>query len=267
MSFDLLLYAQAALLGVVEGVTEFLPISSTGHLILLTDVLGFQGPPGKVFEVAIQSGAIAAVIVVYFQKLLGMAKHVWHPSEEQHLVIDLLLAFVPAVIVGLLFHAQIKAVLFSPKVVAWSLLIGGMILWLIEKYKPTPRYFTAEQLPWQRALGIGFMQCMAMIPGVSRSGATIVGALMLGLERKAAAEFSFLLAIPTMLAATSYDLYKNWDVMDFDAAGLIATGWLAAFLTAMVVVRRLIMFLGKHGFAPFALYRMVLGVVLLVMLY
>lgn len=263
---DTVTYLQAAFLGIVEGVTEFLPISSTGHLILLSEALGFRGPEGMVFEVAIQSGAIAAVLVVYFQRVWGMASGMWTNPTQRHLVITLLLAFFPSVILGVAFHDFIKSVLFSPIVVAWSLLLGGMALWVIERVKPAPRFHTLEALTYKRALAIGCAQCVAMIPGVSRSGATIMGALLLGLERKVAAEFSFLLALPTMAGATVYDLYKNRETLSMDDGALIAIGWLFAFLTGVLVIRWLLGFLTHHGFTPFAYYRMLVGVVLLLVL-
>ncbi len=257
----------AAFLGLIEGLTEFIPVSSTGHLILLVDLLGFKGPPGRVFEVAIQFGAILAVCVLYFRKLLQMLLGAPTDPEARRFIIGILIAFLPAVVIGVLAHGFIKSVLFSPWVVAVSFIVGGFIILAVERWRPVPRYAEAEQFPLPMYLAIGFFQCLAMIPGVSRSGATIMGALMLGANRRAAAEFSFFLAIPTMLGATVYDLYKNRAGLDGEAWGLIAVGFVVAFLAAMVVVRALIAWIGRHGFTPFAWYRIVVGTAMLALLY
>ncbi|GBD40890.1 Undecaprenyl-diphosphatase [bacterium HR39] len=257
---------EAALLGVVEGLTEFLPVSSTGHLILLVDLLGFAGPPGRVFEVVIQFGAILAVCVAYFRRLAAAALGVFHDAGARRFVANILIAFLPAAVLGATLHGFIKGALFDPVVVAVALIAGGFAILLIERLAHRPRFAAVEEIPWTRALAVGFCQALAMIPGVSRSGATIVGALLLGVERRAAAEFSFFLAIPTMLAAAVFDLWKNRDLLTLDGLGLVAVGFLFAFLSALLVVRWFVAFVGRHGFAPFALYRIAVGTVMLVLL-
>lgn len=252
-------YLQAAFLGLVEGLTEFIPVSSTGHLILLVDLLGFQGPEGKVFEIVIQLGAILAVIVLYAPTLFGV---VWRaPSDPaaRRFILAVTIAFLPAAVVGALAHGFIKSVLFSPWVVSVSLVVGGVAILLIERIRPVPRHADIGAFSPGLALRIGACQILAMVPGVSRSGATIMGALLMGVERKTAAEFSFFLAIPTMLGATVYDVYKNRATLDLDGGALIAVGFTVAFVAALLVVRTLIVFLGRHGFAPFAWYRIVAG--------
>ncbi len=263
---DLLPYLQAALLGIVEGITEFLPISSTGHLILMVDLLGFQGPPGKVFEVAIQFGAILAVMWLYRARLLDILQHGWHKGPQQHFAIALLLGVIPAILLGAPLHHAIKEHLYNPGVVAAALILGGFVMLLIERIKPAPKLAESARIEWKDALIIGFGQSIALIPGVSRSGATMMTGLMLGVQRQAAAEFSFFLAMPTMLLATVYDLYKARDGLTETGFGLIAVGFVAAFLTAHIVVRFLLHFLGTHGFAPFAFYRIALGAVILAVL-
>lgn len=263
---DLITYLQAAFLGLVEGLTEFLPVSSTGHLILLIDLLGFRGPPGKMFEIVIQLGAILAVVWIYRVKIFTVVRGVFHEPAAQKFTINLMLAFLPAMVIGVFAYSFIKSVLFSPWVVSIALIVGGIAILIIERVQKVARYETPEEIPWPRALAIGFFQCIAMIPGVSRSGATIMGALLVGVERRAAAEFSFLLAIPTMLAATAYDLYKNRDVLTTDNLAIIAVGFLTAFLVAFAVVRTVLGFISKHGYTPFAIYRIVIGVVMLAVL-
>lgn len=259
-------YLQALLLGLVEGLTEFIPVSSTGHLILLVDLLRFQGPEGKVFEVVIQLGAILAVCTIYFRRLLNVA--IGLPSEPgaQRFAIAILVAFLPAAVVGALSHEFIKSVLFSPWVVSVALIVGGIAIVIIERLPLRPRHGEIETFPMPLALGIGIMQCLALVPGVSRSGATILGALLLGVERRTAAEFSFFLAIPTMLGATVYDLYKNWSHLSFDDGALIAAGFVSAFVAGAVVVRFVLHFIGRYGFAPFGWYRIVIGSAMLALL-
>lgn len=260
---ELITYLQAALLGLIEGVTEFLPVSSTGHLILLVDLLGFQGPEGKVFEIVIQLGAILAVVVLYAPTLFGVLFRAPTDPGARRFIAAVLLAFLPAAVVGAILHDFIKNVLFTPWVVCISLILGGLAILAIERMKPVPRHTDISRFSPGLALRIGACQILAMVPGVSRSGATIMGALLMGVERKTAAEFSFFLAIPTMLGATVYDVYKNRGTLTLDGAGLIAVGFVVAFLAALLVIRGLIRFLGRHGFAPFAYYRIALGVVML----
>lgn len=263
---DVVSLLQAALLGVLEGLTEFIPVSSTGHLILMVEVLGFRGPPGRVFEVAIQFGAILAVCVLYAPRLLRLALDALSERAARRFVIGVIAGFLPAAVIGALAHGFIKSVLFSPWVVAVSLILGGIAILAVEAWRPPPRYFAGDQLPIPTALAIGFCQVLAMIPGVSRSGATIMGALMLGANRKAAAEFSFFLAIPTMLGAAVYDVYKNRGSLDDAGILLIAVGFVTAFVAAAFVVRALIAWVGQHGFAVFAWYRIALGSLALVLL-
>lgn len=258
---------QAAFLGIVEGLTEFLPVSSTGHLILFVEMLGFTGPPGRVFEVAIQLGAILAVCIVYFGRLWGVARGLPSDPRAWRFVFALVLAFLPAAVLGLLFHDFIKSVLFQPTVVCVALILGGIAILVIERFLSHPRYHEIERFPASLAVKIGFFQSIAMIPGVSRSGASILGALLMGVDRRTAAEFSFFLAIPTMLGATVLDLYKNWEYLDSDGALLIAVGFVTAFISAAVVVRTLVDFVGRYGFTPFGWYRIVLGTVMLGILY
>lgn len=263
---DLITYAQAALLGLVEGLTEFIPVSSTGHLILLVDLLGFRGPEGKVFEIVIQLGAILAVVVLYAQTLFGVLLRAPSDPGARRFIVAILLAFLPAAVVGALLHGYIKSVLFSPWVVSVSLILGGFAILAIERMRPVPRHAAISEFSPGLALRIGFCQMLALVPGVSRSGATIMGALVMGVERRTAAEFSFFLAIPTMLGATVYDVYKNRGTLTLEGGGLIAIGFIAAFIAALLVIRTLIRLLSRHGFAPFAYYRIGLGAVMLVVL-
>ena len=256
----------AVLLGLVEGLTEFIPVSSTGHLILLVDLIGFEGPPGKVFEVVIQLGAIFAVCWAYRERLVKAATGLFSDAESFAFARNILLAFLPAAILGFFLHGFIKSVLFSPWVVSIALIVGGIIIMLIERLELKPGPATVETMSPLLAVKVGFCQALAMIPGVSRSGATIMGGLVLGLNRKVATEFSFFLAIPTMFAATVYDLYKNRDILSFDDLGVIALGFLTAFVAALLVVRSVIAFISRHGFVPFAWYRIVIGTVMLVLL-
>ncbi|MEZ5647624.1 MAG: undecaprenyl-diphosphate phosphatase [Alphaproteobacteria bacterium] len=258
---------QTLLLGIIEGLTEFIPVSSTGHLIFFVDLLKFQGPPGKVFEVAIQLGAILAVCCVYFQRLATITLHLHHDPKAQRFVWAILLGFLPAAIIGFLAHDFIKAYLFNPYVVACSLIVGGFIILFIERYLPKPRYQEIGQGGWHLALKIGFFQVLAMIPGVSRSGATIVGARVLGVETQTAMEFSFFLAIPTMLGATSLDLYKARHALISTDMVIISIGFVAAFLSAILVVRTILSLIRRYGLAPFGWYRLAAGTFMLVFLY
>lgn len=263
---NLLSLFQAALLGIVEGLTEFIPVSSTGHLILLVDLLGFKAPPGKVFEIVIQLGAILAVCWYYRKKLLHLLFSLPKNKESQHFANAIILAFLPAMLLGVFFHEFIKSVLFSPYVVSVALITGGFAILYIERLNIKPKYDSIERIPYLVPLYIGLAQALAMIPGVSRSGATIMGAVCFKVERKTATEFSFFLAIPTMLGATVYDVYKNFDVLTLEGTTLIVTGFMAAFITALLVVKTVIGFINKHGFVPFAYYRIALGAIMLVIL-
>ena len=257
---DTVTLLEAAFLGLVEGLTEFIPVSSTGHLILLVDLLGFQGPPGKVFEIAIQLGAILAILAVYAPTLWDVVVRAPTDPAARRFILAVTLAFLPAAVVGALAHGFIKSVLFSPWVVSVALILGGVAILVIERVRPAPVHDQISAFSPRLALSIGAFQVLAMIPGVSRSGATIMGALMLGVERRTATLFSFFLAIPTMVGATVYDLYKNRNTLDFDGATVIGVGFVVAFLAALLVVRWLVGFVSRHGFGPFAWYRIVLGV-------
>ncbi|MEM0908895.1 MAG: undecaprenyl-diphosphate phosphatase [Pseudomonadota bacterium] len=253
--------AQALLLGVVEGLTEFIPVSSTAHLLLLGELIGFQST-GKTFEVLIQLGAICAILSVYSVRLTKIAVRIPTDPGARRFVFGVLLAFLPAAIIGVMLHGFIKTVLFeTPSLVCSTLIIGGVALLLIDRRAPTPRYHDATQYPLWLALSIGFCQVLAMVPGVSRSGATIGGALLLKADKRSAAEFSFFLAIPTMSGAFAYDLYANRNVLSVDDVVLIAVGFVAAFISAVFVVRALLDFVSRHGFAPFAWWRIGVGVI------
>ncbi|UFN48326.1 undecaprenyl-diphosphate phosphatase [Roseomonas sp. OT10] len=264
---DIAALFSALLMGVVEGLTEFLPISSTGHLILLSELIGFEGPPGKTFEISIQLGAILAVIWVYRGDLIAIARGMWTPrTRERYVAVNLLLAFLPALILGATLHKTITTLLFNPWVVATALILGGVALIVIERTRPAPKIGSIPEIGPLAAFLIGFGQVLAMIPGTSRSGATIIGALLLGVERKAAAEFSFLLAIPTMIAATTYSLWKARGELHLDDLGQITLGFFAAFVVGLAVVRWVLRHISRMGFEPFGWYRIALGGIVLVWL-
>ncbi|WP_374449509.1 undecaprenyl-diphosphate phosphatase [Stella sp.] len=263
---DLSIALQAALLGLLEGLTEFIPVSSTGHLLLAIDLIGFRGPPGKVFEIAIQLGAILAVCWLYRERLFGSLVRLGHDPAAQRFYGNLFFGVVPALVVGVAAHRFIKEVLFSPWVVSVALILGGVAILVIERLKPAPSVATVDDVRFRLALKIGLCQTVAMIPGVSRSGATILGGVLLGLDRRAATEFSFHLAVPTMAAATAYDIFKNWHSLDGSGAAVIAVGFLSAFLAALVVVRAVVGFVARHGFVPFAWYRIAVGTAMLAIL-
>ncbi len=257
----------ALILGIIEGLTEFLPVSSTGHLILAGQLLGFNGEKAKVFMIAIQLAAIFAVVWEYRVRLGHVAVTLHTEPASRRLAINLMAGFLPAAVLGLLFYKEIKGYLFNPIVVASALVVGGVLILWAERRKHVVSTETVEELNWQRALAVGFAQALAMIPGTSRSGATIIGGLFLGLSRKAAAEFSFFLAIPTMFAATAYDLYKNWRLFDMNDVPLFVVGGVAAFISALIAVRTLIKFVSRHDYTVFAWYRIVFGGVVLATAY
>ncbi len=249
----------ALVLGLVEGLTEFIPVSSTGHILLLGHFIGFEST-GKTFEVLIQLGAILAILTVYFHRLLAIARALPHQASARRFVAGILLAFLPAAVIGVLAHGFIKTVLFeSPTLICATLVVGGVILLAIDRMKLTVRHTSVMDYPLWLCLAIGFCQTLAMVPGVSRSGATIAGALLLGTDKRSAAEFSFFLAMPTMAGAFAYDLYKNRDILSVDDAAVIGIGFVAAFVTAVFVVRGLLDFVSRHGFAPFAWWRIAVG--------
>ena len=249
----------AAFLGLLEGLTEFLPVSSTGHLLLAGHFLGFESK-GKTFEVVIQLGAILALASVYAALVLRILVRAPHDDAARRTIVSVLLAFLPAVIVGLLARDFIKNVLFeTPILIAVMLILGGFVLLVIDRIAPEPVHHDALGLPFGKSLAIGICQTVAMIPGVSRSGATIVGALLMGVEKRAAAEFSFLLSLPTMGAAVAYDLFKNRDVLDFGAVWELAVGFSVAFITAILVVRWVLNYISRNGYALFGWWRIVVG--------
>ena len=253
----------AALLGLLEGLTEFLPVSSTGHLLLAGHFLGFESS-GRTFEVVIQLGAILALFSVYAGLLTRLVLRARHEDAARRSLVSLILAFLPAVVVGLLAHGFVKEVLFeTPMLIAAMLILGGVILLVIDRIAPAPVHADALALPFRTSLAIGFFQCLALVPGVSRSGATIVGGLLLGVEKRAAAEFSFLLSLPTMSAAVAYDLFKNRDVLDLGAVWEIAVGFAVAFVTAALVVRWVLNFISRNGYALFGWWRIIVGSVAL----
>jgi undecaprenyl-diphosphatase len=257
----------AALLGLLEGLTEFLPVSSTGHLLLAGHFLGFDSA-GRTFEVVIQLGAILALFMVYARTLSRLVMRALHDDAARRALVSLALAFLPAVLAGVLAHDFVKAVLFeTPWLIALMLILGGFVLLVIDRYAPQPKHFDALGLPFRKSLAIGVFQCLALVPGVSRSGATIVGALLLGVEKRAAAEFSFLLSLPTMGAAVAFDLFKNRGLLDFGALWEIAVGFAVAFLTAVIVVRWVLNYISRHGYALFGWWRIIVGSAALVALY
>ncbi len=262
----------AILLGIVEGLTEFIPVSSTGHLILASEVFGYDAQTWKVFNVVIQLGAILAVLVQYWRTFwaVGWGLLSWQPMSVAF-VRNLLIAFIPSAILGLLLKGYIDIMLGSPLIVGWALIVGGIAILGIERWaKPSGGPSGVAQLPARQALGVGLFQCIAMIPGVSRSGATIMGALSMGIERRTAAEFSFFLAVPTMMGATTLELWDNRHAL---SGGLGPVGWseigigfAVAFVVALVVIKAFVAFVSRSGFAPFAWYRIVAGIAAVVLL-
>lgn len=250
---------QVILLGLVEGLTEFIPVSSTGHLLLLGHFLGFKSP-GKTFEVLIQLGSILAILSVYAAKLLRLAIDLPSSARARRFVVAVLVAFLPAALIGAMAHKFIKEVLFeSPLLVCSTLIVGGIVLLAVDKMRLEPRYHDVMDIPIPLAIAIGLAQCLAMIPGVSRSGASIVGALLLGVDKRAATEFTFFLAMPTMTGAFAFDLYKNYAGLTFADMQSIALGFVVAFIAGVLVVRYLLQFVSSHGFAPFAWWRILVG--------
>jgi undecaprenyl-diphosphatase len=249
---------EALCLGLIEGLTEFLPVSSTGHLLLAGHFLGFESP-GKTFEVLIQLGAILAILIVYFGRLWAIAKALPHDPDARRFVIGVLVAFLPAAVIGALLHGFIKDVLFDPWIVCMTLIAGGFVLLMVDSLQLETRYKDATRFPLPMYLKIGFIQCLAMVPGVSRSGATIVGAMLLGADKRSAAEFSFFLAMPTMAGAFAYDLLKNYKILSADDVSAIVVGFIAAFACALLVVRTLLDYVSRYGYAPFAYWRILVG--------
>ena len=265
---DFILLIKAAVMGVVEGLTEFLPISSTGHLILAGALMHFDDEKAKVFDIAIQTGAILAVIWVYWQKIRATVLALPTQSQAQQFALNVLIAFMPAVVLGLLFGKAITAHLFTAEVVASTFILGGfVILWAEQRQAnaaTAPRILEVDAMRWQDALKVGLVQCLAMIPGTSRSGATIIGGMLLGLSRKAATEFSFFLAIPTLVGAGAYSLYKERALLSMADLPLFLDGLVFSFVSAWLCVRWLLRYISTHSFAPFAWYRIAFGIVVLI---
>jgi undecaprenyl-diphosphatase len=259
---DLLALLKAAALGTLEGFTEFLPVSSTGHLLLAEHFLGlnFNDPTfDKTFAVLIQLGSILALLAVYWRKLVQVALAAPTDPQARNFIIGVLIAFLPAAVIGAILHGFIKGVLFNPLVVCIALILGGFVLLLIDNVRLETRYRDATSYPLSVYLRIGFFQCLAMIPGVSRSGATNVGALRMGADKRSAAEFSFFLAMPTMAGAFAYDLMKNYKDLSGHDFGVIAVGFVMAFFSGLLVVKGLLTYVSKHGFAVFGWWRIIVG--------
>ncbi|HRH18154.1 MAG TPA: undecaprenyl-diphosphate phosphatase [Aquabacterium sp.] len=268
---DPVLFLKAAIMGVVEGLTEFLPISSTGHLILAGSLLGFGDDMGadkaKVFDIAIQTGAIFAVVLVYWQRLLSTVKGLGSEPQAQRFAINVIVGFLPAVVLGLAFGKLIKEHLFTPTVVATTFILGGLIiLWAERRAKGAgpSRVVTVDDMTALDALKVGLVQCLALVPGTSRSGASIIGGMMMGLSRHAATEFSFFLGIPTLIGAGAYSLYKEREILSMADAPLFITGLILAFISAWICVRWLLRYVSTHDFVPFAWYRIAFGLLILI---
>jgi undecaprenyl-diphosphatase len=258
MEFQYLL--QVIIIAIVEGLTEFLPVSSTGHMVLAGELIGFKNPGSASLEIIIQLGAILAVCVVYWRRLWNVLRGLFARDPQSLLFTrNVLLAFLPSMIIGAFAYSSIKALLEKPVLVAWAFIIGGIAILLIERMSHRNYITSVEAMPVRTALGVGLMQCLAMIPGVSRSGATIMGSLLLGVERKTAAEFTFFLAIPTMAAATAKDIWENGAAMSQQDMLGISIGFVVAFVVALLVVRGFVGFVGRFGFAPFGWYRIAAG--------
>lgn len=264
---DIALYLKALILGIIEGLTEFLPISSTGHLILAGDLLHFNDDRGKLFEIVIQFGAILAVCWEYRRKIGSVVCGLPSDPAAQRFALNLVIAFIPLAALGLLFGKAIKTHLFAPVPVALAFIVGGLVIYWAEHREHRIRVQSVDDMRWRHALLVGLVQALALIPGTSRSGATIIGGLVFGLSRKAATEFSFFLAIPTLGIATIYELYKERALLHVDDAGMWAIGFIASFISAFLCVRWLLRFISGHDFTPFVWYRIVFGIVVLVTAY
>ena len=264
---DSLILLKAVILGIVEGLTEFLPISSTGHLIIASELLGFHDEKGKVFEVAIQTGAMLAVVWEYRARFAGALAGIGSDPVAQRFVLNLVIAFIPAALLGLAFGSLIKAHLFHPVPVALAFIIGAFIILWVERRPQRPRVESVDEMTWKDALKIGLAQSFALIPGTSRSGATIIGGMLFGLSRRAATEFSFFLAVPTLIAAGVYDLLKHRSLLSLADVPVFAVGLVVSFVSAFICVRWLIRYIATHDFTVFAWYRIIFGVIVLVTAY
>lgn len=260
---DTLLVLKAIIMGLVEGATEFLPISSTGHLIIVADLMTFLSKEKRdVFEIIIQLGSILAVVWQYRVKFMHVTTHL-NEAKSRQLVINLFIAFLPLAVLGLAFHHQIKDLLFNPKSVAIALIVGGFVILWVEKKLPKVSLHTVDEMDWKLALKVGFAQAIALIPGASRAGSTIIGGMCFGLSRTAATEFSFFLAVPVMFAASGYDLYKSRDFLSADDLGIFLAGFVTAFIAALIVIKVLIRYVASHDFTAFAWYRIIFGSIVL----
>ena len=261
------IYWKALVLGIVEGLTEFLPISSTGHLILAGDLLGFHDEKGKIFEIVIQTGAMLAVIWEYRHKFAAVLGGLTSDRTAQRFLANVIIAFLPAALLGLVFGKYIKEVLFKPVPVAIAFIVGAFVILWAERREHAIAVESVDDMTWKDALKVGFAQAFALVPGTSRSGATIIGGLLFGLSRKAATEFSFFLAVPTLIAAGAYDLYKNRGLLDLQDAGYFAVGLVASFISAFLCIRWLLRYIMRHDFTIFAWYRIAFGIVVLATAY
>jgi undecaprenyl-diphosphatase len=265
---DVVLLIKAALMGIVEGLTEFLPISSTGHLILAGSLLGMHDDKAKVFDIAIQTGAILAVILIYWQRLRDTVVHLPRQQRAQRFALNVIVAFIPAVVLGLAFGKAIKAHLFTPGVVATTFIVGGLIILWAERRQAAehtaPRIHNVDGMRISDALKVGLVQCLALVPGTSRSGATIIGGMFMGLSRQTATEFSFYLAIPTLIGAGAYSLYKERALLSWADAPMFGVGLLFAFASAWLCIRWLLRFVATHSFVGFAWYRIAFGLLILI---
>lgn len=260
------MWIAAVLLGIIEGLTEFIPVSSTGHLVLAADFFNAPTPPGRVFEIVIQLGAILAVCVLYWNRLWPKALAFFRDKAARYFVYSVLAAFGPAVILGLAIGDYIDALFFRPDVIAAALILGGLVIIAVERMHLPVKFEEAEDIRPLAALKIGAVQCLAFIPGVSRSGASIIGARLIGVGQKAAAEFSFFVAIPTMIGATAYDLYKSRDTLSSDGATMIAIGFIVSFFSALAIIKPFLGFVARRGLVPFAWYRIALGILIFTLL-
>jgi undecaprenyl-diphosphatase len=260
----------ALLLGVVEGLTEFLPVSSTGHLIILSDLLGTNDERGKAFTIAIQLGAILAICWEYRARFGAVLGGLGSDPVQRRFALNIAVAFVPAAVTGLFFHSKIKALLFNPVSVAIALVLGALVIFAVESWyarRGPARVATVDDMTWKDALKVGLAQCFSLVPGTSRSGATIMGGMVFGLSRQAATQFSFFLAVPIMFAATGYEVYKSRDILSVADLAPFATGFLAAFFSALLAVKTLVRYVANHDFRGFAWYRIALGSAVLAYFY
>ncbi|MDA7705508.1 undecaprenyl-diphosphate phosphatase [Rickettsiales bacterium] len=264
---DISIIFKAIILGIIEGLTEFLPISSTAHLIIAAKIINFNEIENNIFEIAIQLGAILAVVFLYRNKIIKIINTLPNNKDSQQFTLNIICAFIPTAIIGFLLYPIIKTHFFSLKIIAISLIIGGIIILIIEKAKITIKFNKIEEINIKNSILLGLLQSLAIIPGTSRSGATIMGGLILGMRREVATEMSFFLAIPTIFAATIYDLYKNYDLLNIDHLFIISVGFISAFISSIIIIRWFINFISKNDFKIFAYYRIIIGLILGIYIY